>query len=226
MKLLLFDVDGTLLQVNGGVHTAVAHAVSTITGHSVSTDGVTFSGRTDPAIFRDVLDASGVANPEAVLDDVIQSYVQHAHQTVGTDEVECLPGVHELLGFLAQHENVHLGLVTGNVEPMAKHKLRSVDLASHFPFGAFGSDHANRDRLPKMAMRRAATQTGRSFDPEHTVVIGDTQRDIDCARAAGAHAAAVCTGGSPRADLYSHVPDLLFDSFRNPSKVAEKLLNV
>lgn len=226
MKLLLFDIDGTLVNVNGGVHPAVSHAVSSVTGHAVSTHGVTFAGRTDPAIFQDVLRASGLANPEAVLDDVIHSYVQRAQNTIGPDDVERLPGVRDLLAMLCEREDVCLGLVTGNVEPMAKHKLHSAGLASHFSFGAFGSDHANRDKLPALAMRRAAAHLDRSFAPQHTIVIGDTQHDIDCARSAGAHAVAVCTGGNPRSTLHAHTPDLLLDSLHPPTDIIEQLLNI
>lgn len=226
MKLLLFDIDGTLLQVNGGVHPAVSHAVFTVTGQAVSTEGVSFAGRTDPAIFRDVLAASGVAAPDEVLAEVIQHYVQRAQQTIGPDDVEHLPGVHDLLRQLASQNGVHLGLVTGNVEAMAMHKLKSADLASHFSFGAFGSDHADRNQLPEMALRRAASHTGHAFSPKNTVIIGDTQHDIQCARAAGVRVAAVCTGGSPRDELHSHTPDLLLDSFVPSTDALDRLLSV
>ncbi len=226
MKLLLFDIDGTLLQVNGGVHPAVSHAVSTVTGHSVSTDGVTFSGRTDPAIFRDVLRASGVSNPDPVLDEVIQTYVQRAQETIGPDDVDPLPGVHDLISLLAQREDVCLGLVTGNVEPMSTHKLDTVGLASHFPVGAFGSDHTDRNKLPELAMRRAAARTGRAFSPEQTIIIGDTPKDIHCARAAGAHAVVVCTGGSTRPELHPHAPDLLLESLATTTDIAERLVRL
>lgn len=204
----------------------MAHAVSTVTGHAVSTDGVRFSGRTDPDIFRDVLDASGISDPEAVLDEVIQTYVQRAQQTIGSDDVNRLPGVRDLLTALTKRDDVYLGLVTGNVEPMSEHKLRSAGIDAHFSLGAFGSDHADRDKLPEMAMRRASAHTGHSFPPEQTIVIGDTPHDIQCARAAGAHAVAVCTGGSTRAELHPHAPDLLLDSLTPPPEIADRLLNL
>lgn len=227
MKLLLFDIDGTLLRVTGGVHSAVSHAISTVTGHTLSTNGVAFAGRTDPAIFTDVLRVSGVADPAAVLDDVIQTYAERAQQTIAPSDVELLPGVAALLTALAHRDDVCLGLVTGNVESIAYHKLQSGGLADHFVAGgAFGSDHVNRNELPPTAVRRASTHAGHSFSPHQTVVIGDTEHDIHCARAVGARVAAVCTGGHPRDALQAHTPDLLFDTFQHTDAVIDQLLDV
>ena len=227
MKLLLFDIDGTLLRVTGGVNSAVSHAINTVTGHTVSTDGVTFAGRTDPAIFSDVLRVSGVADPDAVLDDVIQTYAERARQTIAPSDVELLPGVPALLAALARRDDVCLGLVTGNVESIAYHKLQSGGLADHFGAGgAFGSDHEDRNELPPMAVRRASAHAGHSFSANQTVVIGDTEHDIHCARAAGTRVAAVCTGGHPRDSLQAHTPDLLFDTLQHTDAIVDQLLAV
>lgn len=224
MPLLLFDIDGTLVNVTGGVHSAVSHAIQTVTGHSVRTDGVTFAGRTDPAIFSDVLRVSGVPNPTAVLDDVIDTYAEQAQKTIGATDVTTLPGVSSLLSALSQRADVQLGLVTGNVESVAYHKLRRAGLASYFSVGAFGSDHADRDKLPPMAARRASIQGASSFSLPQTIVIGDTQHDIQCARSSGARAAAVCTGSYTREDLHPHTPDFLFDTLQDTQTVVQNLL--
>jgi phosphoglycolate phosphatase-like HAD superfamily hydrolase len=224
MPLLLFDIDGTLVNVTGGVHSAVSHAIQAVTGRSVCTDGVTFAGRTDPAIFSDVLRVSGVQNPDTVLDEVIRTYADRAQETIGPTDVTVLPGVSDLLANLSRRPDVHLGLVTGNVESVAYHKLRRAGLASYFSVGAFGSDHTDRNELPPMAVRRASAQANTSFSFRHTTVIGDTQHDIRCARTSGARVAAVCTGSYSREDLHSHTPDLLFDTFRDTQTVVENLL--
>lgn len=224
MTLLLFDVDGTLLQVNGGVRPAVVRAVSAVTDQTVSVDGVSFSGRTDPNIFRDVLRASGVADPNAVLDTVLDHYVEAAQETIRPDHVTPLPGVSTLLSILTARTDVLLGLVTGNVEPIAYHKLRKAGLAEHFSVGAFGSDHADRTALPRLAARRAAAYTGHSFPPARTVVIGDTRHDIRTARTTGARAVAVCTGRFARNELSAHTPDLLFENFQDPEEIVEQIL--
>ena len=215
MTLLLFDIDGTLLRVTGGVDRAVAHAVSSVTGQPVSTEGVSFSGRTDPEIFRDVLRASGVADPEPVLDDVIAAYVEAAQQTIRPADVELLPGIPALLSALSDRPDVFLGLLTGNVEPIAYHKLRGAGLPEFFSVGAFGSDDAERAALPPIAVQRASARAGRSFSLPDTVIIGDTHHDIHCARAAGSRSVAVCTGRYGRADLEPQAPDLLFDNLRD-----------
>jgi phosphoglycolate phosphatase-like HAD superfamily hydrolase len=224
MTLLLFDIDGTLLHVTGGVDRAVAHAVSTVTGQPLSTEGVTFSGRTDPEIFRDVLRASGVADPDPVLDDVIAAYVEAAQQTIRPADVEVLPGIRALLSALSDRSDVFLGLLTGNVEPIAYHKLRGAGLSEVFPVGAFGSDDADRAALPPVAVRRASAQAGRSFAVPDTVIIGDTHHDIRCARAAGSRSVAVCTGRYGRADLEPHAPDLLLEDLRAPHAAIREIL--
>jgi phosphoglycolate phosphatase-like HAD superfamily hydrolase len=216
MPLLLFDIDGTLLHVTGGVDRAVGHAVSTVTGRTVSTEGVSFSGRTDPEIFRDVLRASGVADPEPVLDEVIAAYVEAAQETIGPADVELLPGIRALLSALSARPDVFLGLLTGNVEAIAYHKLRGAGLPDVFSVGAFGSDDADRAALPPIAVQRASARVERSFSLPDTVIIGDTHHDIRCARAAGSRSVAVCTGRYGRADLEPHGPDLLLEDLRDP----------
>ncbi len=226
MTLLLFDIDGTLVRVNGGVHQAVAHAISSVTGREAFTDGVPFSGRTDLAIFRDVLNESGISSPSAVLQDVIARYAETAQETIHSRHVEILPGVSTLLSQLSGRDDVFLGLVTGNVEAVAYHKLRCAGLAEYFSVGAFGSDHADRSALPPMALQRASETSGRSFSPEHTTIIGDTHHDIQCAHATGTRSVAVCTGRFSRSELSPHAPDLLLDNLINPPRVIDQVLEI
>lgn len=226
MTLLLFDIDGTLLRVNGGVHRAVAHAVETVTGAPLSTDGVSFSGRTDLEIFRDVLEKSGVSNPDALLDDVIARYTDVAQDTIQSGHVEVLPGVSALLSQLASRDDVFLGLVTGNVEPIAYHKLRRANLAEYFPVGAFGSDHADRAELPPIALRRASQHVGQPFSADRTIIVGDTRHDIRCAQASGIRSMAVCTGQFSRSELASHSPDYLFESLTDTTGFTKRVLEI
>ena len=224
MRLLLFDVDGTLLRANGGGQTAIERAVTAVTGKTARTDGVSFSGRTDPAIFRDVLRANGLPVRDDLLSNVLHAYVDAAQQTIQPENVDCLPGVDRLLTLLARRSDTFLGLVTGNVEPIAFHKLKTVGLAGYFSIGAFGSDHEDRSRLPPLASERAAETAGHSFSLSEAVVIGDTGRDVDCARAAGARAVAVCTGHPSRSELAAATPDLLLENFENADDLVEQIL--
>jgi phosphoglycolate phosphatase-like HAD superfamily hydrolase len=226
MTLLLFDIDGTLLRVNGGVHQAVAEAIERVTGNGLSTDGVSFAGRTDLEIFRDVLVTSGVPNPDGRLHDVIARYAEIAQDTIHADHVEALPGVSPLLSELASRDDVFLGLVTGNVEAIAFHKLRHAGLADYFPVGAFGSDHADRAELPPLALRRASQHVEQPFSAEQTVIIGDTRHDIHCAQAAGIRSVAVCTGRFSRSELAAHTPDVLLNNLSDGRRFIERILEI
>ena len=226
MRLLLFDIDGTLVKVGNGVDEAVNKAISTVTGRTAVTDGVSFSGRTDPAIFEDILRATGVAAPESVLTDVLRAYIDAAEQTIRPSDVESLPGVPDLLSTLSDRNDVYMGLLTGNVEPIAYHKLRSADLDRYFAVGAFGSDDADRTNLPGLAVDRIASETGFDFSTEETIIIGDTEHDIRCAKSAGSRSVAVCTGRYGRSELFQHQPTHLFENFENHSAFIEEILEL
>lgn len=226
MHLLLFDIDGTLIQVNGAGRTALSRALSSLTNQPISTDGVTFSGRTDPAIFQAVLSHNDLPTTEYAVQEAIDAYVATMRDSLTSEDVNVLPGVRSLLSTLQARPDVHLGLVTGNVEPIAYEKLARSDLEEYFSVGAFGSDHANRSHLPRLATRRAADHTGHPLRPEeHAVVIGDTAHDIQCARAASARVVAVCTGRYNRDELSQHDPDLLLDSLPEPSTFLRQILD-
>ena len=214
MPLLLFDIDGTLLRVNGAGRRAVESALSEFVGQPLSTDSVRFSGKTDPQIVREVLSANGVEADADLIDDAVEVYAETAATALQPTDVATLPGASDLVDRLSQIPSVQLGLVTGNVRRMAYTKLQAVNLASYFPFGAFGCDHADRNELPSIALQRAARHTGRSYAGDQTVIIGDTVHDIQCGRGVGARSVGVCTGSYSRADLASHNPDLLLDDLQ------------
>jgi phosphoglycolate phosphatase-like HAD superfamily hydrolase len=209
MVLLLFDIDGTLVTVNGAGRSALTDALSTLLDTPISTEGISFSGRTDPDILRSVLSHNGHEPSEETLESALNAYVTAAREAIQPQHVQLLPGVQTLLRSLARREDVHLALVTGNVEPIAYHKLDAVGLSEYFSLGAFGSDHADRDALPPLALRRARRNTGHPFARTRTIIIGDTDRDVQCAKAAGVRSVAVCTGGSDRDTLAASGPDVL-----------------
>jgi phosphoglycolate phosphatase len=127
-----------------------------------------------------------------------------------------LPGVRKLLPSLTSHFPEHVSaLLTGNAEQGARIKLRHYELDKHFSFGAFGCDHPERNQLGPIAIERAQKSTGRTFDSEEVIVIGDTPRDIACARACGAKVLAVSTGTVPHEDLKKAEPDALLRDFSN-----------
>lgn len=224
MTLLLFDIDGTLLTVNGTGRTVLGEALSALFGQNISTEGVGFSGRTDPDIFRSVLRKNGLPETEEVLSAALDAYAEAAPDALRSGAIRVLPGVPGLLDRLADRDDVQLGLVTGNIEPIAYHKLRVVGLDSYFPVGAFGSDHAERAALPPLAANRAAQHTRTSFPLSATIVVGDTTHDIQCAREAGARSVAVSTGGVSYEALQAEHPDVLLRSLDPPAHFLRAVL--
>jgi phosphoglycolate phosphatase-like HAD superfamily hydrolase len=211
MKLMLFDIDGTLVNTNGSTRVAVEEALSDLVGQTVDTGDVHFSGKTDLQIMAEVFDANDIDADAALIREALDVYVRVAHPGMQAEDVTVLPGVRALLDHLSDRDDVRMGLVTGNVEPMAYRKLDVVGLSAYFRFGAFGCDNADRNRLPPLAINRAFEHTGIRFPGSSVTVIGDTRRDIECSRAAGARAVAVCTGNYARGDLEPHGPDALLD---------------
>lgn len=226
MHLLLLDIDGTLLRVHGAGTSAIETAIASVIGQPISTDGISFSGRTDPNILRDVVRENGHIPEPDLMDDITAAYTKAARNAIVEENVERLPATAELLSLLAKRDDMYLALVTGNVEPVAYQKLRAVGFAHHFSVGAFGSDHADRSRLPGLAVRRATKDTGHAFSMADTLVIGDTTRDIECAREAGAHSGGVATGHPSSSDLAALNPDLLLDTFEPPELTIQRILDI
>lgn len=212
MKLLLFDIDGTMLKTHTG-RTSIDQTLTRLCGRPISSKRVSFSGKTDPQIVQEILLANGLSAPEAaaLTPGVLAAYVETARATIAPHRVEVLPGVRRLIDHLAAHDTVQLALLTGNLEVTAYLKLEAAGLAGYFPFGAFGSDHADRTELPSIALRRAHAHTGRTYTGKDVVIIGDSEHDVRCGRSLGVFAVAVATGLVSRAALAAQAPDLLLD---------------
>ncbi len=227
MRLALFDIDGTLLTARGAGRRALARALESVFGTAGAIARYDFRGKTDPRIVMDLMVEAGLS-PRAVqdrLDDCFEAYLGGlVEEITGGDAVTTMPGVARLVSLLDADQGVVLGLLTGNIEEGARVKLGPTGLWPYFRLGAFGSDDADRRRLPSLATRRAEALTGHRFLPRDVLVIGDTPLDIGCARAFGAVAVAVATGQHARAELLAEGPDLLFDSFADPEGAAAALL--
>src|SRR5262245_24577336 len=228
VRLLLFDIDGTLLHSRGAGRRAVKASLERVYGTVGGIDGYDLGGKTDQRIVFEVLEAAGLSR-EAVrerLDNFFEDYARGLVEEIGDGRnVVTLPGVVALIERLHGTRDAVLGLLTGNIEEGARIKLTPPGLWSYFPVGAFGSDHMDRRLLPSLAARRAHALLGYEFRPEEVVVIGDTPLDIDCARAFGAVAAAVATGFHDRDKLLAENPDVLFEYFSDGDTVAEALLS-
>lgn len=194
--VLLFDIDGTLITTGGAGRRAIGRAFETVYGRPDACDDFSFSGMTDRAIVRLGLDAIGVTVSSATIDEVIGSYLRLLDEEVArVDETQYRVhrGMHEAIA--AGHANgCAVGLGTGNVQRGAMTKLRRVALHDQFDFGGFGDDHELRPELIRRGAERGAAKLGKSLDAVRVVVIGDTPKDIDAAKAIGAECVAVATG--------------------------------
>lgn len=226
MKLLLFDIDGTILLTHGVGRRSVERALEEVLGFPVSTEGISFSGKTDPQILREVLErrAPGHAAADDRFDEVVAAYEAHMRQALPDARVELLPGVRPLIEHLHADPDLQLALVTGNLEPLAYLKLAAVGLDAYFPFGAFGSDSPNRHDLPALAVARARAHTGHAFSGKEIIIIGDTEHDIACGRALDVFSVGVCTGHFARPDLEVHGPDVLLDDLSDLPRFLQEVL--
>ena len=202
--LLLFDIDGTLLQNASREHAeSLLHSLERVHGISAPLGPIDAAGRTDLAIARTILLAAGVS-AQRIDDgaDEVRAITCEEYASRCPDDLSAFlaPDAGDLVEELAGDERFHLSLVTGNLEPVARLKLARAGIGGHFAHGqgGFGSDHEDRAELPPIARRRAGDRPR-----EQTVVIGDTPRDIACARADGLAVVAVTTGPYRRRDLES-----------------------
>lgn len=195
-RLILFDIDGTLLLCGPQVRPALADTLVEIFGTAGAVDTFDFAGQTDPRIVIGLLTRAGIPEEEvrARMSEVRAGYVKRLEQILEQRRMRLLPAVSETLEHLAGRDDVALGLVTGNWEPGARTKLSRFDLNRYFPFGAFGCDAVDRPDLPPVALDRAEKHLGRRFQPEEALIVGDTIHDIACAKAHGIPVLAVATG--------------------------------
>jgi phosphoglycolate phosphatase len=204
--LLLFDIDGTLLLKASRAHAeSLYEALRRVHGIEIPSGTVEAAGRTDGAIARSILLLAGVSADQidARASDVrAMACAEYAHRCPEDMASHLAPGMPELLDQLSAREDARLALVTGNLEPVARLKLQRAGIGHHFPRGqgAFGSDDDDRAALPTLARERAG-ERNLPYPRERTVVIGDTPRDILCARADGVHVVAITTGPFRAKDL-------------------------
>ncbi len=210
--LVLFDVDGTLVDTAGAGRRALQAAFEAVHGLpdvAGRTAAVAFSGKTDPAIVAEMCAALAVTRPDGAAFERAYLAALTAEMARPDARRRVLPGVRELLQGLAGRPDVHLGLLTGNVEAGARAKLAPFGLNPFFPTGGFGSDHADRREVARRAAARVALHAGIPLDASRVVVVGDTELDVDCARANGFRAVAVLTGWSTPEVLIASGPDVL-----------------
>jgi phosphoglycolate phosphatase len=211
-RLVLFDIDCTLIDAHGAGGRAIFRAIDETYAVRGELDGYSFHGRTDPAIIVELATRWGA--PEAVarerLAACLARYVEILREEISDDDVEVLPGVHELVTALACDRRVVLGVLTGNIDGGLALKLAPTGLLPLFKIHASGSDSALRPELPAIAVARAARLTGYAYSGQEVVVIGDTPADIACGADLAVRTIAVATGRHTLVELGACAPDHLF----------------
>ena len=219
MKLLLWDIDGTLLASGGAGVRALEQAVSTefLRGDPADLSTIDWAGRTDRWIAEAIFAKYGVDHTPAHVTRLLDTYIGLLPAYLDRYSA-VLPGIVEILESAAARDDVHQGLLTGNLEGATKTKLGHFDLWRYFAARAFADDSALRNDLGPHALRRATAHTGVTFDPANVWIIGDTPHDIACGKVIGARTLAVATGHHPTAELTKHSPDAMLEDLADPAR--------
>jgi phosphoglycolate phosphatase len=227
-RLVLFDIDGTLLSAGGVSSRAMVEALEGAFGTAGAAHEYDYSGKTDPQIVRDLMRGAGIAEEriDAGLGAVLAAYRARLEVCLRPEHVRAKPGVDAVVGALAGDPRVTLALLTGNIEPCARAKLAPLGLNRHFPFGAYGSDHEDRYRLPAVAVARARDHTGTAFSGGEVVIVGDSIHDVLCGQSLGVRAVAVATGRTSRARLELEKPHAILDDMSDTQSALDQILGM
>ncbi|MFP6895715.1 MAG: HAD hydrolase-like protein [Roseibacillus sp.] len=221
-RLVLFDIDGTLIDTRGAGLKAIRMAVHDL--HGAEVPKLDLNGATDSGLARDILSSFDLEVNEKSVSAFYEAYLVRLAEHLGNGDFAgvILPGVPRLLDALRE-AGATLGLLTGNIAAGADLKLEHFGLAEYFGFGAFGDDHHDRNELGPVAVARAEEMQGRSFDRAETVIIGDTPKDIACGKALGSITLAVATGSFTVEELRDHHATMVVENFDDPVRIVSRL---
>ena len=228
-KLLLFDIDGTLVDTEGAGLIALEAGFFNAFPfcRESSFPSLDLGGATDSSVVAFLFDHFAIENHAGHRDLFFDEYLLALDRCMREfrrrGKGRSLPGVPEFLKRLEKREDCLLGILTGNVEAGARLKLKHFDIDGYFGFGAFGTDHKTRNGLGPIAIDRAEVAAGKRFDPSRAIIIGDTLKDIACARAFDARVIAVATGGVSEEILGSGNPDILLPNFADTAAAIEAI---
>ena len=223
-RLLLFDIDGTLITSGGAGEAALKDAMRSRFDVEEDLNGIILAGATDARIARELLQKHSIAVSAENVAALLDTYLGHLDERIGRHDGKLLPGILPLLNSLSERSDAVLALLTGNVSRGAEIKLTHYGVWDFFEFGAFADDHHDRNELGKFARARALERHGEEFPPSRIYVIGDTPKDIECGRAIGACTVAIATGHYSSAELRDHAPDFLFEDLSDTARVVALLL--
>lgn len=223
-KLLLFDIDGTLVKAPSGQ--VMVQVIAEQLGRPVQNFRELYMGGTDLTLVPQLLDKNNieVEDVKTFTKTALDLYDQRIGPALNMEGiVQLLPGTKALIQTLIEQPQFALGLVTGNTKAGAYAKLAPHRLDGYFAFGAFGDDDGNRDLLPPLAVERASAHLSTTFAAEHTWIIGDTLKDIRCAKANNLRCLAVASGWTDAQTLADHQPDVVVDDLSDAEKILQIL---
>ncbi len=225
-RFILFDIDGTLLDSGGAGIEALSAALAELSGVKNGFEGIECAGKTDLSIIREGLSRCGLPSGSEAVRQFILQYIGHLNTSIHNGKGHAKVGVHELLTKLNSIPELHLGLLTGNVEPGARIKLKKYEMNDYFALGAFGDDHEDRNQLLPIAIKRFKAGFDEHLDYSDCLIIGDTPRDVTCASVFGAHSLAVATGPFSVEVLRQTEATLALEDLSETDKVIEWIMQL
>ncbi|MCL4808144.1 MAG: haloacid dehalogenase-like hydrolase [Thermoanaerobaculia bacterium] len=225
-RLVLFDVDGTLLSSGRHGLDAFSEALRLTFGTAGDVASYRFEGRLDPVIVADLMGAAGIPGDVVAerREAALSLYLDLLEAALAETPPALKPGAAELVSRVASFPSVVPALLTGNVRRGARIKLSAAGLWDRFRFGVFGDEASLRTDLGPIALARALEETGRAFSPAETVVVGDARADVECGRAIGARVVAVATGRTSAEELRDAGADVVLPSFADVASACEAIL--
>jgi len=222
-KFVLFDIDGTLVTLDGAGSRSLNRAMEDLLGIPEGFRDIHFAGKTDFQIIRDGLRKFDLPDEDDLLHSLLDRYLDYLRIEVANGRGQVKEGVKPLLEALQELTGVYLGLLTGNVEAGARLKLSTFDLNQFFPVGAFGDDSEDRNLLLPFAVKRLLESQSISLNFENCVVIGDTPSDVLCAQIHGATSIAVATGTHSLEQLKKTAADLVLSDLSDTDEIVERI---
>ena len=220
-RFVLFDIDGTLIGIDGAGSRSLNRALLELTGIPDGFKGINFAGKTDIQILREGLRELGLVEENGLLQTLMDLYLRYLRNELPRGKPHMKVGVKKLLLALQDLETTYLGLLTGNVETGARLKLNPFGLNKFFPVGAFGNDREDRNLLLPVAVQRLQKSESISMSYERCIVVGDTPRDVECARVHGSSCIAVATGTYSFNELKETKADLVVFDLANTQHIVD-----
>lgn len=222
MRLMLFDIDGTLIDSGGAGTRSLDLALKELFSIENGFDGISMAGKTDTQIIKEGLMKHGIL-ADGNIGSVVKSYIKYLRIEMGNNKKHVKPGIFNVLEKLKLKDDMGLGLLTGNLERGARIKLEPFGLNPFFPSGAFGSDDEDRNNLLPIAVRRFEDIFQREIKINNCVIVGDTPRDVECAHIHGAICIGVATGPYTVEDLIEAGADYVLQDFSDTDSLFKLL---